>query len=583
MKHALSVGILLAAVITLLLLGCDAKPGKSEAIRIRWAHDPETLDPLQLANQTAVEAINLLHLSLLQADIITHEFAPALAQKLPSVQLIGDSLMKLSYTIRPEAKWDNGRPVAASDVEFTLKLMFCPGVPNEAAQNQYRFIRSVLADPKVAQRFTVVCQGQSLDYIQASGDFFILPEAALDPLGQLRHFTLAQLQHRPATAPADSALQAVARRYRAANFSRAAGNLPGCGPYELVQWEKDRYLRFRRKPHWWADQVRPAPFVLQAHARQLDYIVIPDAATASLALRRGDLDVYPQIPAREFARLRTVPAARAALRFYATPSYDVVTAGFNTRRPALADALTRQALSRCFDAANLLKATQLKGGQRTVGIISPSDRSNYNDSLSLTPFDAQGATELLRQAGWQRTSTGWFRKGTHGTREQLRLMVRYRADETLFSTIALQFQATTAALGIPVSLQPTESGAFSVAMQAGDFDMYVRVLKGNPFLFDFTPVFHTLGVGAGNFTGFSTPASDHLIEAIGTARTKERRTLLLRRFQALMQNEAPVVPLFSLPNLIAADRHLTGLHASSLKPGYAAMTIVRDSTLNPAP
>ena len=46
-------------------------------------------------------------------------------------------------------------------------------------------------------------------------------------------------------------------------------------------------------------------------------------------------------------------------------------AGFNTRRPALADALTRRALSRCFDAAGLMQATQLGAGQRTVGIISP--------------------------------------------------------------------------------------------------------------------------------------------------------------------------------------------------------------------
>ena len=258
-------------------------------------------------------------------------------------------------------------------------------------------------------------------------------------------------------------------------------------------------------------------------------------------------------------------------------------AGFNTRRPALADNLTRRALSRCFDVAGLQQATQLGGGTRTVGIISPADRTNYNDSLAPVPFDPNGAAALLRQAGWQRpagAAGGWFRKAGAGPHQQLRLMVRYRADETLFATVALQFQAAASALGIPVALRPTESGAFSTALDAGDFDVYVRLLKGNPFMFNFTPILHSLGVGAGNTTGFSTPASDRLIEAVAAADSKARQARLLRRFQALMQQEMPLVPLFVLPNRIVASQRLTGLHVSSLKPGYSVTTIERSP---PAP
>ncbi|WP_210513778.1 ABC transporter substrate-binding protein [Hymenobacter terricola] len=540
-----------------------------------------------LPNQAAFDANNLLNISLLQADVLTKELAPALAEALPAIQLVGDSLMKLGYRIKPAAAWDTGRPVLASDVEFTLKLMFCPGLSNEVARNQYRFIRAVLADARDPRRFALVCQGQAIEYQKASGEFFVLSEAALDPRGQLRRFALADLQNRPAAAPPDSALQALARRYVAATTGHISSQLPGCGPYRLVAWEKDRYLTFQRKPHWWADQLRPVPFVLQARPRLLRYVIIPDAATATLALRRGDLDVYPQMPAHEFARLQASPAARASLSFYSTPSYDVVTAGFNTRHPALADAATRRALSRCFDAAGLLRATQLGAGQRSTGVISPADSLNYNDSLALLPFDPPGAAWLLRQAGWQRAGqadSGWFRSaGLHGGRQQLRLVLRYRADESLFATIALQFQATAAGIGIPVILQPTESGAFTMALRTGDFDMYVRVLKGNPFMFNFTPVLHSSSVGISNSTGFSTPASDRLIEAITTADTRVHRARLLRQFQALMQQEAPLVPLFFLPNRIAADRRLRGLHASSLKPGYSAATLERGPSSSPTP
>ena len=585
-KQYFPVITLLYAVIGLLLGSCNPDRSKSESVRIRWGYDPETLDPMLLLNQAAIDANNLLHASLLHADLSTGKYGPALAEALPSVQLVGDSLMHLGYSLRPTAAWDNGRPVLASDVEFTLKLMFCPGLPNEVLRNRYRFIRAVLTSPRAPQRFALVCRGQAPEYVDASGDFFILSEASLDPRGQLRRFTLAELQRRPLAAPADSGLEAVARRYRTASPARAPGSLPGCGPYQLVRWEKDRYLSFRRKPLWWADRLRPASPVLRSRARRLDYVIIPDAATALLALRRGDLEVYPQVPAREFARLRASPAARAALHFYSTTSFDVVTAGFNTRRPALANALTRQALSRCFDAAGLMRATQLGGGQRTVGIISPTDKTNYNDSLALVPFDLRGAAELLRQAGWQHNTpagAGWFRSNAHGTRQQLRLTVQYRADELLFATVALQFQAAAAQLGVPVTLQPAEAGVFSMAVRNGNFDVYIRVLKGNPFMFNFIPILHSLGVGAGNTTGFSTPASDRLIEAITTADTPVHRAQLLRRFQALMQQEVPLVPLFFLPNRLAADKRLTGLRVSSLRPGYSAATIERGPTPSPTP
>lgn len=585
-KQYFPVTTLLCAIVTLLLGSCNPGRSKSDAIRIRWGYDPETLDPMLLLNQAATDANNLLHASLLQADLSTGKYGPALAEALPSVQLVGDSLMQLGYELRPTAAWDNGQPVLASDVEFTLKLMFCPGLPNEVLRNRYRFVRAVLTSPQAPQRFTLVCRGQAPEYADASGDFFILSEASLDPRGQLRRFTLAELQHRSLAAPADSGLEAVARRYRAGSPASTPGSLPGCGPYELVRWEKDRYLSFRRKPRWWADQLRPTPPVLRARPRLLDYVIIPDAATALLALRRGDLEVYSQIPAREFARLRASPAAQATLQFYSTTSFDVVTAGFNTRRPALANALTRQALSRCFDAAGLLRATQLGGGQRTVGIISPTDGANYNDSLALVPFDLRGAAELLRRAGWQRSSlagTGWFRDDAQGTRQQLRLTVQYRADELLFATVALQFQAAAAQLGILVTLQPAEAGVFSMAVRNGNFDVYIRALKGNPFIFNFIPILHSLGVGAGNTTGFSTPASDRLIEAITTADTPIHRAQLLRRFQALMQQEMPLVPLFFLPNHLAADKRLTGLRISSLRPGYSAATLERSLTPSPTP
>ncbi|MBO2010561.1 ABC transporter substrate-binding protein [Hymenobacter negativus] len=569
-------------VALLLTFGCSKRKHSSDAtIRIRWAHDPETLDPLSLHNQAALDAYNLLNISLLQADASTQTLAPALAEALPSVQFLNDSITAIGYRIRSVAAWDSGQPVLASDVDFTLKLMLCPGLPNEVAQSQYHFIRALQVAANDPRRFSFLCRGRSIEYAHTTGDFFILPEAELDPHGSLRHFDLADFQYRRAEIATDSGIQTVVRHYLAAITSQATRQLPGCGAYQLVKWEKDRYITFHRKSHWWADQVRPTPFVLQARPQQLTYAIIPDAATATLALQRGEIDLYPRVPAHEFSRLRASSTAAKTLRFYTSDSHDVATAGFNTRHPILADAQTRRALSQCFDAAGLLRATQLGQGQPTVGLISPNDHLNYNDSIAPLPFVPKSAAALLRQAGWRPSRMGevmgWTRTPVRGPRQELRLALRYRAGDELFATVALQFQAAAASIDVPVQLLPTESGAFSQALQTGDFDVYLRTLGGNPFMFNFIPILHTAGIGAGNASGYSTPASDQLIEAIAAADSKIRRAQLLRRFQAMMQDQSPMAPLFFLPNRVAASRNLTGIHVNSLKPGYSVMTLAWDS------
>ena len=519
-----------------------------------------------------MDASNLMHVSLLQANSQPLAIEPALATQLPTMARRGDSLTTFRYAIRPAATWDDGRPVLATDVACTLKLMSCPGLPNETARNNFGRIQQIEPDPANPRAFTLVCQGQAPELLLITGDFFILSEASLDPQHRLRRYSLPGLRRWPATRPPDSALRAVARHYIAADLANHPEHSPGCGPYRLARWEKDRYLSFRRKPDWWGRQVAGLPLALQARAAQLDYVVLPDASAATLALRRGDLDVFPQFPAADFQRLSINPAAD--VRLHISDSYDIALAGFNTRHPALADALTRQALSRLFDTAGLLRGTQHGSGHRTASLVAPFDHANYNDSLHPVPYDPPSAQALLMRAGWHHTPTGWRRPGPGGE-QRLRLVVRYRTEDALFTTAALQFRAAATALGIGVELRPTESALFGKALADGDFDVFMRTLRGNPFAINFTSLLHSGSPSETNATRFSNPVCDRLIDAIATTNDSRARARQLRQLQALLQQQAPLVPLFFLPNRVAARRDCQGLYVSSLKPGFVAPTIVR--------
>ena len=498
------------------------------------------------------------------------------------MRLVGDSLTLFDYHLRPAATWDDGQPVLATDVDFTLKVMQCPGLPTENSRAQYGFIRQVRLDPADPRHFVLMCRGQGAELLNSSGDFSVLPEHLLDPARTLRAGSLAALQDWPPGRPAAPAVAALVRRYQQADLARHPEHLPGCGPYRLASWENNQRLRFQRKAHWWADALRPAPFVLQARPQQLVFVILPDDAAATLALRRHEIDVYAQVPARLFQQLQASKAAQREFSFHTNPSYTVLTAGFNTRRPVLQDKWTRQALSRLFDPVGLLAATQLGQGSRTVGLLPPSNPF-YNDSLPLLTYAPAQALVLLRRAGWQRRPDGrWQRPGAA---QPLALTLRYRTEEATFATVALQFQAAAAQVGIPVTLLPTENSVLTGYLQTGNFDIYVNLVKGSPLGFNFTPILHSAAVGSGNWTGFGSPHTDRLLLTVAGEGNPRRKRLLLRRFQVMMREEMPLVPLFFLPYRLAVSRQLRHVVASGLKPGYAAAALswATADTLHPQP
>ncbi|MBX0291061.1 hypothetical protein K3G63_11455 [Hymenobacter sp. HSC-4F20] len=563
---------LLSGLILLVWAGlssCSTPPANTSpsTVRIRWARDPDNLDPLIVSNLSAYETINLLHCSLLQGNDSTLSYVPWLAESLPTTRVVNDSLLHITYRIRPEATWDNGSPILARDVAFTLKVMNCPGLPIELAQAQFGFIRDIILDPQDSRRFTLLCTQQE---VGSSGDYSILPEYALDPRGTLRPISLEHLR----TQKPPSVVAEFARRYEALELARHPERLPGCGPYRLVKWQSGRALTLERKPNWWADKLPAPPPPLQAFPARLSFQIIPDAATATLALRRGELDLYSLMPAGEFTRLQHSPTDSARLRFYTTDSYQFLTASFNVRHPALHDRLTRQALTHLFNIPALIQASQQGAAYPSVGLISPRLRQYYNDSLPLPDFSPATALKLLQQAGWQRQTNGsWQRRDATGRLTPLAVQVAYRAGEPSFETAALQFRGAAAALGVAVELQPTESSLLNRQQEAGNIDMLISNLSGNPFLYNFTSLLHSSSVGVSNFTGFATPESDRLIEEIALTRNSSRKAVLLRKFQRLLATERPFSVLYFLKYRVAAARALGPIPVTGIKPGYEAARI----------
>ncbi|MCC3159196.1 ABC transporter substrate-binding protein [Hymenobacter sp. 15J16-1T3B] len=555
---------LLSGILGLTACSPSSSPHSASAptVRVCWPRDPESLNPVTLPNAYAVQANNLLYQSLLTVDGPTRRHVPWLAADLPAVEH-RDSLTFLHYRLHPQATWDNGTPILAQDVVFTLKVLNCPGLPNESLRGLVSFIRDVQTDAADPRRFTLVCRGYAPEYRDNSGEFPILPAYLVDPQARLRSVPLQQLTQADSSVASVAAVQTFQQEFNQAARWRDPRTLRGSGPYQLAGWQAGQQVTFVRKPRWWADGLKPATPALTANPGRIEFHVVPNPATALLALRRGELDVYPNMPGPDFARLKTSDSS--SFRFYSPASYRVVVLEMNVQQPALRDARTRQALALLVDYDRLLRATQYGQGQRTTGLISPREKWVYHDSLPLRPYAPAEAATLLQRAGWQRGPDGWRRAG-----QPLTLRLFYSASDRTYATVALLFQQSARQIGLPVTLHPTEAGQLSELRRNGEFDLSLRTLYGNPFAYDLRPLLHTGSIGSGgaNRSRFGNAASDRLLETIYATEDSVSKARLLRRLQTLLYQEVPFTPLFFEPNRLAVSRRFAHVRPSGLEPGY---------------
>jgi peptide/nickel transport system substrate-binding protein len=532
------------------------------AVSVRMARDPESLAPFGVSNQAAIDALNLMTPSLLMPETSTVQIAPYLVEGHPKIRWQGDSLTILSYRLRSQARWNTGEPVLATDIAFTYKMFYNPELPVEKEHLLLSFLKDVRLDPRDPRRFSFVCRGNSSDNALTVGDMAIVSEAGLDPSKELRKFSMEQLRN-PSTA-ATLVMARIAARYQKLELNRHPENLPTCGPYRLTKWQSDSVLSFTRQETWWGEELPGVRFT--ANPKQINFLIISDETLAGRALRKGAVDVYPHMPVKLFNELRHTPSASSKLTFYLEPTYDVIYAGYNTGRPALADAATRQALAYLFDPSYINQLNESGDEWLTVGCISPADSEHYNDSLSLWPYSPSYAVRALRAAGWRlsnRKGGGWWRGGT-----MLKLDVPYRIGDTVHEQVAKQLATSAREIGIPVELYPIPAAELHTLLRKGKFDVFIQTLKGSPFGLNFKGVFSRAAIGSNNFTQFGTAESDQLLDELAAAEQPAERRRLVHRFQAMMRTQMPIVPLFVSMNRIASSRWLTDLHVNSLKPGF---------------
>ncbi len=286
------------------------------------------------------------------------------------------------------------------------------------------------------------------------------------------------------------------------------------------------------------------------------YRVVPDESTLLNELLAGSVDVFVA-PRPDQARQIL---ADEDLKLVSAPFRDFVFAGWNARRPQLADARVRRALTLGTDRQQIVDALLEGYGRVANSTLLPAHWAYDSLQASALPYDPAAARALLDEAGWSDRDGDGVREGPGGTRLAIELL--YNQGNQARKRIAEIMQMQLRDIGVEVTPQVLEWGALIDKIsnpQDRDFDGVVLAWVGE-FRVDDTGLFHSAHVDGPNaYSGTRNPELDRLLDTLGVITDREAAIPLWRRYEQVLAQEQPYTFLYFRDRLMGVRRTVQGM------------------------
>jgi peptide/nickel transport system substrate-binding protein len=333
------------------------------------ASDVRSTNPVMVSSTYEFEVSGLTGLNLFGFDWRFLPFATKATVK--SWQTSKDRMYD-KVVIRDDLTWSDGQPITAHDVVSSFKLILDPKVPVPAVRSgpdQIRWIEGY--------------DDHTLVYFHK--------EAAATNVWNLNFPVIPR--HIYENYAEDPTLQNNPRFVKYENEPVVGG------AYALKEWRWNEEIVLERRESYYmhgGKQVRPKPYFKTVRFR-----ILPDANTALLALKNGDIDEMQLIPLSLW-RTQTVGDDFYKLN---TKSQGVEWTEFhfiwNCRTPFFSDKRVRTAMSYAMDYDEMLNTV-------LGGLASPCEGVYHPDAwMSAKPApkpfkqDLDKAEALLKEAGWE--------------------------------------------------------------------------------------------------------------------------------------------------------------------------------------
>ncbi|MDP1891916.1 MAG: peptide ABC transporter substrate-binding protein [Gemmatimonadaceae bacterium] len=520
--------------------GTDATPTGGILV-VSAGADAETLFPPMVASSQARAVTELLYDKL--ADIGPRlntigdvGFVPKLAQ---AWEWSADSLT-ITFHLDPSARWHDGRPVTAADVQYAVRIWSDSAV-GSASRHAFASVDSVAAPDAHTAR---------VHFRERSPEQFYTFVYNLIPLPAHRLGTLA-----------DTAL------HNAAEVRAPVGS----GPFRFVSWTPRAKLELAANPAYYGGRPRLDGVV---------FVVAAQGATVAARLLSGEADFLEQLAPPDFAQLPHDGAVRA--QPYGGFDYGFLLFNqYDARDPLrphaiFADRALRIALTSAIDRTTIVRSVFDSLARPAIG---PFSRTQWTADTTLTgiAFDPATAARMLDSLGWRDSNRDGVRE--RGGRP-LAFSVLVPASSRPRQAAAVLLQAQFKAVGVGMTIEQVDFNAFLDRARRGAFDAMVSGVRTSPSPRGVRDWWSTPGPGRGanNWGRWSNAEFDaQLDSALASPRVEDARVHFSAAYQAAL-SDAPAIWLYEPLFFAGTHRRLT---VSALRPD-AWWSGVADWFIDPA-
>ncbi|MFQ5763419.1 MAG: extracellular solute-binding protein [Rhodospirillales bacterium] len=451
---------------------------------------------------------------------------------------VPDDRSWVAFTLRPEARWHDGKPVTADDVIYSFDLLVEKGTPF------YRFYygnvdRVTKTGPRTV-RFDFK-PGGNRELPLILGQLTVLP----------KHY------------------------WEAREFDKTTLEPPvGSGPYRIDSFEPGRSITYRRVEDWWGRDLAVNKGSYNFDVIRYDYY--RDSTIALLAFKAGEYDYRPENSSKAWATGYDIPAVKNGMvlkeEITHNRSSGMQAFVFNTRREIFKDRRVRYALAHAFDFEwsnkNLfygqysrtrsyfdnseLAATGVPEGDELKLLEPYRDRlppELFTQEYNPPKTDGSGSIRAnLRKASRLLTQAGWIIKGQERVNEKTGKPFRFEIllVSPLFERVVLPFVKNLEKLGVKATVRTVDPSQYRRRLDTVDFDVVVggfgqSLSPGNEQRSFWGSAAADLE-GGRNLIGIKDPVIDELIEKVITAPDRKALVTSVRALDRVLQWGHWVIP-----------------------------------------
>ena len=432
---------------------------------------------------------------------------------------IDEDNTSVTFHIRRDVRWHDGEQTDAHDVAFTYVTVTNPltAFPNAAFWDHYvKGPEGIEVIDDFTVRIRMEPHAEFLDPFRSLG---ILPEHLLGDVPPER------LKQHP-----------------------YGSQCPvGNGPFVFVSHNaQDRWV-FESNPAF------PAALGGRPFLDRYIYRIIPEQTTLLADLLTESVDIY--IGPRPDQAKRIIDAPNLELSRYSFRNYVLV--GWNSRKPQLADARVRRAITMGTDREGIVQAIQQGYGIVANSSVPPFHWAYDADVAKAIDYDPAGAKALLEEAGWTDRDGDGVRESAHGL--PLSFSVKYNTGNQARQDIAEIMQAQLADIGIAVQPQVVEWATLLQQINTPELRDFDGVVMGwvVEFKLDDMDLFHSERIDQPYaWSGTSNPEIDRLLEALSIVVDRDEAIALWAEYQQVLMEEQPYTFFYFPDRLDGVNRRV---------------------------